>query len=1567
MNQLIHRKITIIMLFTALSMLGYVSYKQLSVEIYPNAELPMLYVQIGSRIEVTPEYMEKEGVIPVEGVVGGLEGIERIESYATVNRGMVNVYYEKGVDLKYAYLKMQEKINALQSQLPDGFILQVVKADTDMKSNVLMGIQVRGSGGTDRIRNFCDQQITPELENVDGVAGVMVFGGTQKSVDIMLDRNACDAYGLTPARIKNLLNKNLQSKAFGGAIKEKGKRYFVYVTAEFVSVKELENIPIGRGEARLKNVAEVFYGEKEETSISRINGKESVTMIVMNDAQVNVIDLSHTIRNVIDNLNSKNKTYDIEMVVQQNQAEIMEENIDQIINLAITGGILAIFILWVFLGNLAQVSVVALAIPVSVFTAFNFFYGFNISINSLTLVGIALAMGMLIDNGVVVLENIYRLRANGYNATDAVVKGTKEVWRSVFAATLTTIAIFIPFIFSPNYLIKMLGKNVGVSVISTLAVSLVVALLLIPMATHAFLKRGNGKNTSIINTVSLDNRWVRVYLLLLKTGLRNPAVVVVGGVALFFITVFGSLAVSVNTSTQLESSQISVNVVLPTGYTLEKTNEVVLSIEEKIDGVDEIEDVLSEVEEEQASITIKLKEDYQKINKRSVAEIRTELESRTKDVSFAELEFSTQSSAMGGMGGDGGGMRNRTTGAQGFQSLMGIGEDEEYLVVRGQDFELMSMVSEDLQYYLEELDNMRRVRLSVKENQPEYHISFDGRAMADYNISRSGIASELSSFQSEVASGVNFKQGTEEYEIIIKYSDDTAGVSSGKNKNYKTIDDLKQLSIANDANETNFELQWFSDIYQGNGLRRIDRVNQSKQIEISYQFQSDVYDSKTLLEASQQEIRDVVASYNLPSGIALEFVQKESEIKEFYVLMYIAMILIFMILAAVFESLTTPFVLLFSIPLAATGSFLALLMTGNSLFNANTLTGFLILLGVVVNNGIILIDFTNILQKKGVRKSRALLTAGLSRLRPILITATTTCVAMIPLALGKAEYVSAIGAPFAITVIGGLTVSTLLTLVYIPALYSGLDSALSWIRSLKWLVHLIMWTVMVLGGIWVILVIESVLWQIADIFLLIVGIPAITFFVLSSLRKASTTLMGKDDVLFIKIQNLVKIYDRPGQFSREWIGGKNLSAEQEGKNEVKNALFKALIWQIPLLAFLHYFLWIYIQPGFWIVPISILVYVFQLSIISKVLHLKQNILYKLFYYISPLAFLIGIYLKNDNLTLSIIIGILWYITIGIQQVRFMMQKQGSKAKHYKGIKRVAVFMVSNLPLVGKVKVPFKALGGVSLEISTGMFGLLGPNGAGKSTLMRIIVGIYEQSYGKIWINGIDTMEKREELQSLIGFLPQEFGMYENMSAWQYLDYQAILKGLKEKSIREERLKYVLKAVHMYDNRDDQIGSFSGGMKQRIGIAQILLFLPRILIVDEPTAGLDPRERIRFRNLLVELSQDRIVIFSTHIIEDISSSCNNMAVVNNGMVIYRGSPNDMTEYALGHVWSFHVQPANFESTTKNMLVVHHMRQGDHIKVRCIAEDKPVPEAESVLPLLEDAYLYMIQKHKATGKV
>jgi multidrug efflux pump subunit AcrB/ABC-type multidrug transport system ATPase subunit len=1568
MKFIINRKIFISMLFTGLTLLGYVSYKQLPVELMPNAELPMLFVQINSQIEVNPAYMENQAVIPIEGAIGTMEGIESIETNLNNRTASIQVNFNQNVNFKYTFLKLQERIKQAADNLDENFIVTVNRVDIQQLTNQFMELQVRGSGGTDRLRNIVDQEIAAELENLDGIAAVNVYGGKERSIEITYDKAALEAYNITPAQIRNAVASNSTNRVFAGYLHENQKQYFVHVTAEYEQVSDIENIIVAEGPIYLKNVADVFFGVKEEETISRVNGLDAVSISLVSDSQSNLIELSGKVQERIAALNEKLAVKDVEMVIQTNLAETMEKNIEQIMNLALVGGLLAIFVLWMFLKNMRIVSIIALAIPVSVFTAFNLFYAFNVTINSLTLVGLVLAIGMLLDNSVVVLENIYRLSGKNYSPDRAVVQGTTEVWRSIVAATLTTVTVFLPFIFSTEYMVKLLGNHIGVSIISTLMVSLFVALLLIPMAAHYLLK-GKSSGNIFYEKVTTNSRIIQIYVLLLKSSMRSPAATIIGAIVVFFITIFIVLAVSINNLEEVEENRFSIYVTMPTGSTLDATDLVVAEVETRLEGVEERQDVIATIQEEEAIITVVLQEDFKKINDRSIAEIKAQAEGLVQNIARAEISLTAPASSTRFRGGGGGG----GAGTENFSRFLGIGDNRERIIIKGEDFTMMKGVAEDLQYYIENLESIRNANISVAGNRPELHLHFNQLLLTQFGLNLNNIASELNSFTSEFSSGVNFKQGNEEYEIILKEK-----LTDEEEEREKNIDDLRLLQVSSNQGGT-YDLQDIAELVYSDGMASITRVNQEKQIELFYRFAEEAEQSKDLLEAYRLEIDEIVGNYKLPPGVAVEVIHEEDQFSEFYFLIAAAFILILMILASVFESLTTPVVLMFSVPLAAIGSFIALIFTGNSLFNANTLTGFLILLGVVVNNGIILIDFTNILRKRGYRKSRAIITAGLSRVRPILITTITTIVAMMPLAMGQSEYVGAIGAPFAITVIGGLSVSTLLTLVFVPTLYFGMENAMNWIKSLHWSLKLMQLVLLVVASVYIYLEVDSFVWQLLGYMMIVILIPGVTAFVLTSLRKASSTVIDEGKSIRIEVRNLVKVYDRDNRFAREWKGGIKIR-ERAGllKDYRKLRDFYDLVWQIPLFGFLIFFTFFYLESHVWMWILSHIIFFFQFALwapfsqvltnkyedTSKPVYLKiDRIIKNVLYWGVPLLFLFIFFLEWNNKGMVIFISIIWLLLLVIYSSgEYIHRKQLNIARiegRFGTFRRWYFTLVRQIPIIGKRKVPFRALNGVSLQINTGMFGLLGPNGAGKSTMMRIICGILEQSYGKIWINGLDTQKHREELQGLIGYLPQAFGTYENMSAWEFLDYQAILKGISDIKLRHERMEYVLKSVHMYDRKDDNIGSFSGGMKQRIGIAQILLNLPRILVVDEPTAGLDPRERIRFRNLLVELSRERIVIFSTHIIEDISSSCNQVAVINRGDLKYFGTPNEMLRMGDGFVWQMTLPATEFDNFANKQLIVHHMREGENIKLRVLAKEKPSENATNVSPHLEDAYLCLLK--------
>ncbi|HMD67617.1 MAG TPA: efflux RND transporter permease subunit [Chitinivibrionales bacterium] len=1573
MIRLLNRKILIGVIFAGICLLGVVSFRFLPLELYPNTELPMLLVRIASRIDVDPSYMETSGVIPMEGAAAMLEGVDNLLSYAEPRRGTIYVYFDKDVDLKYAYLKLQQRVAAIKAQLPDAFTVEVDKVNTEQAANQFMTLQVLGDGGADRIRNIVDQQIAPDLQDVDGVASAQVFGGRSKTVEIVMNDDICRAYNITPARIQNLLKQNNNARQYVGALRDGGKRFFVDVDAEFRTIDDLKNISVSNknGKVLLKNIADVFYGFKEPTSLSRVNGKEAVSVQLVRDAQVNLIDLSHQTQAAIRKLNTKLAPQNVRIVIQANAADAIEDGLRQIAILVLIGGLLAVGVLWIFLRNLRLVLIVAAAIPISVLGAFNLFYVFGITLNSLTLVGMALAVGMLVDNSVVVMENIYRLASRGRDPVTAVTRGTAEVWRSVFASTLTTVVIFVPFLFAADFTVRLIGKHVGVSVIATLVISLVTAFLLVPMAILLRLRNAAGATFSFRR---IDSRTpaIRIYRVLLKAALRHPGITVCGALAVFLVSLGICLTQGSDSAEQAESEQFSVYLTMPTGATLDKTDFAVRELEKRLQGLDETDNLLSMVYEDEAALTIKLRKNYADIAHRSLPEIKADIQKRVADFPLGSVGFTQPASSARYRG------NNGANAAARLQQLLGAGSQDETVVVRGDDFDRMEAVADEIRFELTNLSTIQSVQLDIPGRQGEVHLFFDTQLMREYGIGLQSVASELSGFTQELTSGLEFKQGADQYDIMVTskgasvQNRNAPGRGAAQN-NAKTFDQLNNVPVSA-SDGTDHPLEEISRIIRANGPASINRANQEHRIVITYHFNDEITSAKALLKAAREEVDNTIDAMTFPPGIAVEPVHGQAGLSDFYWLIGAAFILIYMILASVFESLTAPLVMMFSIPLAAIGAFWLLISTGHSLLDANSLMGFLILFGVVVGNGIILIDFTRVLRRRGFSMARALMAAGQDRMRPIFITAITTAVGMLPLALGKGGEISAIGAPFALTVIGGIISASLLTLVFIPTCYFGLESSLAYIRSLSWPVRIVQ--IGVLGLCWwlVFVYVDDPLWRLADVIIIAVAIPAMTWFLLSSLRRAGRSGREQGPVT-IHIRNVQKIYNMPGRFLREWE-----SAVKGITNDKARGDWGELVWQVPLFAFLVYFAYWYAENEFLQFAVALGVCCYGLFLFRR--HARftkfpssdhgragdvKAMAYEALFWGAPLANMVFFYLAWERLSVVLLAGIAWYFGCAVYRTsRWLHNNPGADPRKWENpwSKPAAAFVaiVKMLPVPGRRRPTFHALKGISLQIEHGMFGLLGPNGAGKSTLMRIVAGIYEQTYGKVYINGLDTALHREELQGLIGYLPQEFGTYPNLTAREFMDYQAIIKGLRDPATRQERILSVLTAVHMEDHADEKIGSFSGGMKQRIGIAQIMLHLPRILVVDEPTAGLDPSERIRFRNLLVELSRQRVVIFSTHIIEDISSSCNRMAVLIEGELRYAGEPAGMLRHAAGRVWQMTVDNKEYDALARRISVVRHISDGDRIHVRCIASERPHPEAQPVQPTLEDSYLCLTRDLK-----
>ncbi|MBM3294639.1 MAG: ATP-binding cassette domain-containing protein [Candidatus Aminicenantes bacterium] len=1551
---IMRRPVLVAMLLSGLCLLGVISFLQLPMELIPSTELPRLVVTLRGGQASDPAYLEQQAVIPLESAVASLDGIERIETRIDQRRAALYVYYRPGIRLKFAYLKLQQCAAAVRARIGTEFAIAVSKADAEQLSNRFLVVQARGEGRLDQIRAVVDDKVVPELRTIDGVASVEVYGGRRRSVEVLLDEEAMKAYGLTVGQVSSKIAEQSDKRAYLGQAEEGRKEYFVNLVNEFASLPALGDLIVkDAGPVFLKQIATVVEGGAEQETVSRVNGREAVSLTLQRSWDANLIELARRTRRAVAALERKVEADGIDLVIQADEAKIIEDNIRSILWLILTGGALAVAVLWVFLRRPALVLAASASVPISILISMNAFYALGITINTLSMVGLAIAVGMLVDASVVVLENIVRRAERGEDVRRAVAGGTAEVARAVFASTLTTIAVFIPFLFSSNAEVRALGAQAGTSIITALLVSLAVAFCLIPVLAYGFLSRASGLQRPKEGDPRTLGRMKTAYLVLLKTCLRTPGRTVVSALVLFFATLGLCLTLSLDVPREVEAGTFTVYALMPSGTTLEAADEQVKGMDELLRNVPEIKERLATIAEDNVILAFTLVEDFARTAGRSISEVKEDVIGRLSRanprVAFSETAPLQNSRFMGGTGGAGSGRQGGAT----LTRMLGLGAAQEKVIVRGLDLEILRAVAEDVRYNIASLDTVQGVLVSVSDQAPTIDLVLDQAAMSHFGVGLAAVRNELSGFQRETLAGIKFKAGTEEIDILLKPAV----------RKDKKSEDLRRLQFPASGGGL-VPLPQIARLVYATGTANIIRINQEKQVQVIYRFKSEIEESKNLLEQARASVEDMVAGIAPPPGVLVEAVRDTSDASEFAFLIALAVGLIYMILASTFESLRLPLVMMFTLPLAGIGAFTALALTSNAITNANVLIGFLILFGIVVNNGVLLLDAARRRERAGERPERALMAAGLARVRPILITAVTTILGMLPVAMGRSEYVSLIGSPFAVTVIGGLAAATLFTLILIPTAAHSLENALRWWRGLGGPVKLAQAAALAAAAAFVWTNIDDLLWRAAYSLVLLFGIPAFASFALTSLRRSRSRIIPPGSPVVVTIRNISKLYDDASKFAKEWR--KTRGSTAEAGLSPKTARPKAredLLWQVPIGLFLVYFTYIYLPGNAWLFVFAVFDFLLLTAWLrtprgSKVPSWAAALL------VWGLPLLNGLWLlwrwKRPGAAAAA--TAVWYGGLAVSRAARTIETRRIDLDRLAGrgrrIRAALYRLARRVPLLGGRPVPFQALDRIGLRIESGMFGLVGPNGSGKTTLMRIICGILSPTRGKVDFNGLDLGRHREELQSLIGYLPQEFGSYETMTARRFLDYQARLKGLWDKSAREAAVRASLRAVHLEPRSGDRIGSFSGGMKQRLGIAQVLLHLPRILVVDEPTAGLDPAERISFRNLLAELARDRVVIFSTHIIEDISSSCNRLAVLRQGRVLFEGTPAGMAELTKGSVWQAVLDETGFENVRRTSRVVQHLRDGTKIRARILSAERPHAEARPAEPTLEDSYMWLL---------
>ncbi len=1552
----IKRPVTTWMVFLALALLGAISYYQLPIALLPDLVFPRLYVML-SLPGASPEKIEREMVLPAEGEIAKLDNVEEIRTQIYSDFARIAVSYHFDTDMRFAYLRLDERMNALKRQFDDFRNINVFKFDTREFFNLFMQLSVVSEEDVDRTRYIADKKIIPRIESVDGVVSAEASGGRNAAVEILIDPYRAQAYGISvPSIYARVQNENQRAAKLGYVI-DRDLRYSVEFTGQFHDVQTIRELPIApSSHVRLRDLGEIRKGHRERTSIFRINGKESVGISLRKDDTANMIRVAEAVEKEVEALNAELAAQGVQIKVTMNHAEEIAKAIRQLKKLALTGVALAAGVLLLFLRSFRLVGVILIAIPVCLLTTFNLMYYQGMTINILSLVGLAVAIGLLMDNSIVAIESIFRHREMGLAPKEAAMVGGRRITRPVMAATLTTVVIFLPGLFLQNEA-KIILSDLAFAIVFPLIASVAVALTLIPSLLSRMLNKGTALEKPLRHRVS------ELYAVSLKATVRHPCVTIVGVFLAFLLTLVITTVVLIKKSQEKKpEDRIEISIEMPTGTTFDTTERTAAGVEEIVTSLKDTRFILSRIDNDDAEITIHFVPEDERKGKLNLGRIKAQLKKDLEGIPGGEyIEVDPKRTGPGG--GDGG------------QAIFGRGGGAAQVNIRGRDMDVILEIAHDIEERLnaslggELTDARTRTRAVV----PQLVMEADREALSTWNLDVSEIMMLIWATRREGQRvTVPFRDGDDEIPIEVR-------PEGTRRRTPKEVRDYRVPAREGNRTVSLSELAQFRVSDQPHG---IDRVNQEREVTVVYSIQPVIASSRQALETVQRQVEEVVASVRLPPGYAIEIEHeaKEAQVRrDFKRVAWQAAILVFMVLAAIFESLAAPVVIMMTIPLAAIGILWALVLTGTPLDTMARL-GLILVLGIAVNNGVFLIDEAGYLRReRGYRLARATLEAARVRARPILMTAGTTIVGALPLALGKGGQFD-IWTSFGVAMIGGMFVSTALTLIFIPAAYITLDRFIQWLKEIGPKTVLV--ETIACGAFcrfylyqqgWI----ESAIYTILAFLTLWLFVLGATWLVKRLIwPPPKIDLIGDKDI-DIELRSLTKVYGEPAKAIRDW--NKVHRREERRVNQeipIISAADQArdLTWKLPLLGLLIY-LNLSVESKGWLFFLPFITWVAVTDLIRTGLVIAFRRMSILRYEDLPAkarsavewanralflpALALSHFRSHEKPGVTIAVVVLCLLFLYTRNLARRRREKKLTVAELHGIRGFLKRLLLAIPLVGE-KERVEALLDVNLRLQKGMFGLLGPNGAGKSTLIRIVCNIYDPSRGCVRISGHDLRSEGESLQGAIGYLPQNFGHYDDFTAGEYLRYYALLNGTWDRVEREERVRNVLKLINLEDQIDKRIGTFSGGMKQRVGIARVLLKAPRIVVVDEPTAGLDPAERIRFRNLLSELARDRVVILSTHIAEDIATTCHHLAVLDKGQVLYEGTPESLRELAHGMVWEGVLDEEQLQWIRDNGRIVTQVRVAEGIRVRFLLGERPSVPAQGTTPTLEDAYLALLTR-------
>ena len=1572
------------MFFVGLVMLGGFAWQRLPVELLPALTGDSLYVNF-FRPGSEPETVEREILMPLEARVRTLPRVAETWGDVTGSGGSFTVRFERGVDLKVRELEMRRIAADLARTQPRDAFLEVQADDTSGISSFAMLLQVTGSDDEDALHDLVEEMITPRLAAVPGVSQATVFGGSSRQLTVWVDPNRCAALGVTTEQVTAAVRGAAGRLRYLGSLEDEAGRRAVMLdgrptgTVSMGEVRVLPNRPV-----LVRHVANVEIGSGRRQALFRINGEPGVSVMVSQEESANLIRLGHDLRRRVEEINEEFSPLGIRLLVSFDAADRVQTQIDRLRNLGLSGFLIALLVLFLFLRQWRAVAVVAIAVPVSLALALAFLYLAGQSINLFTLFGLAIGVGLLVDNSVVVFEAVQRRLERGRSPDAAAAGGIRRTARAIVAASVTTAIVFLPttIVDLGSSLVENLIQLVAIALLLPLFGSLLVAIGLVPL-----LARHLAAPAAIRRLTKLRQRRERfggkvppdatriLFAGVLAAALRRPASWVTGVIAAIILSVIGALfLVASSGSGQAPiADQVQLSVRLPEGRgTLESAVRVFERLEaiKEVEGVDRVESV---IREEGGSLTVHLVEEEERPDDLTAARVRQLLRPPARQAG-AELLNPGEGEGPGGRGGGG------------AEELLGGGPSR--VVLSGNDNEQLTDLASQVTERLREIEGIASAYPAVRPGPDELHVSPNRRAFDTFGVLLDEVLPMLNLAGREgtrIATGFPLASGRE-LPIVVQRQEgrrDEAQLMNGSSFDRDvSLGGLQRLRVSTGVGV--LPVAALAQVRQAPPSPVITHHNGVREREVLYVLSPDVPTRGPARDAFDRNLDEAIASIHRPAGTTIALDRSEESTNWFRRIVVPVVLLVFLVLAVTFESMTLPILVLIALPLALLGSVWALVLTGVA-FEAMAVLGALVLLGLAVNPAVLLVDrMQQHTLGAGWSAGAAALAAVRERARPVLMTSATTVAALAPLSIATGRE-NELWPPFATLVIGGLVTSTVLTLLVIPVGFvflRRLDELFSrvgpWV-VLTWLAAVIAIT----APLFAFGVIESMLWQVITTVLIAGALLGLTVWLLP--KPATPEPEAAAGPPRLVVRHLRKTYGLPGpvrralrastEFARRVAAGGGQAFHPADARDRLLPLLLLLAGAITLA--------VRMRGGLIIIGVWIAVLLLGTRLLREIRRARgradalgrvdpggiEGALAALLPW-GILAWLVGPEMAADPeaagfVALAIVSTIILLIQLGRRTARaetMRREQKTSRRRRARGLRGqlLRLWRAAATKLFG-LDLPIdtvKALAAVSFEVERGMVGVLGPNGAGKTTLLRQLTGILDSTRGRITLGGVPLLSVRKRLARYVGYLPQDAGLPPRLTARQYLEYYAALYQI-DASERAGRISTLLREVGLEERANEQIGGYSGGMRQRVAVARTLLRLPPIIVVDEPTVGLDPRERVRFRNLLSRLAKDRIVLFSTHVVEDVAVACERVLVLTRGKMVFDGHPAALSREAEGRVWSWRTADGDETPDLPEGAVLADQKPepDGSSSLRVLAADRPDERAEPVEPTLEDGYLWL----------